>query len=165
MFASSRRGHINAPLRFIHAFLSLAKTGKLTARDVVTWGVRGPSQDIYDDGTERESVYFFGIIDILQAWNTKKVCFKESGEDGLPSMRTAHHSDPRARSALSPGGGIFHQVQIARQRSARHLRGKRRPVRHAIYGLRRNTTGGMTVRCSQYSLQNNYFSVTLTRVF
>lgn len=46
---------------------------KLRSGDVLKWGVRGPPQDLNENGNPVESVYFFGIIDILQPWNTKKV--------------------------------------------------------------------------------------------
>lgn len=123
MFVPSRRWLAYLHTFTRHSFLPLTKTGRLTAKDVVTWGVRGPSQDIYDDGTERESVYFFGIIDILQAWNTKKVCSEVGGRgyDFRPSLaRTdwgTQHADARALVSLI-------DAQVAESFIKSKLRGK-----------------------------------------
>ena len=53
----------------------LCLAGKLTHEDITKWGVRGAGPK--RDDPESQSVYFFGIIDILQAWTAKKVWLQE----------------------------------------------------------------------------------------
>ena len=48
-----------------------SEDGKVRAKDILEWGVRGAGPP--DSEGKTESVYFFGIIDLLQQWDKSKV--------------------------------------------------------------------------------------------
>jgi len=58
--------------------------GKVRGKDIREWGCRGGGPPA---APHTSSVYFFGIIDLLQQWDKSKVC----AVDRPPPLRPAGH--------------------------------------------------------------------------